>query len=160
MCSFKSRINHLVKGTLLSGMTLSLALILFMSSNVSAEEDTIGADEYRMSCLSCHGVGGHGDGPVAKYLNVKPADLTQLSKKSHSQYPNLKPGEFPFLKVYQMIDGRADVTVHGDRAMPIWGNRYLAQEGKSPRGYEGEYEKVVRGRILELVYYIQSLQER
>ncbi|WP_051085236.1 c-type cytochrome [Hahella ganghwensis] len=145
---------------ILTGLAFSLALALIVSVEAKAEEETIGADEYRMSCLSCHGVGGKGDGPVAKYLNVKPADLTKLSKNSHSQYPDLKPGEFPFLKVYQMIDGRTDLTVHGDRAMPIWGDRYKADEGKSPAGYEGEYEKVVRGRILELVYYIQSIQEK
>ncbi len=146
--------------TIFSSLAFSLAFIFTVSIDARAEEESIGADEYRMSCLSCHGPGGHGDGPVAKYLNVKPADLTKLSKNSHSQYPDLKPGEFPFLQVYQMIDGRADVAVHGDRAMPIWGDRYKAQEGKSPAGYEGEYEKVVRGRILELVYYIQSIQEK
>jgi mono/diheme cytochrome c family protein len=124
-----------------------------------AEEDTIGADEYRISCLSCHGVGGRGDGPLAQYLTVKPTDLTQLATNNGGQYPNLKAGTYPFLRVYQIIDGRADVALHGDRAMPVWGNRYLAEQPGGVTPYGGAYEKVVRGRILELVYYIQSIQQ-
>jgi len=130
------------------------------AANVAfAEEDTIGADEYRISCLSCHGVGGRGDGPLAKYLTVKPTDLTALAKKNGGQYPNLKAGAFPFLRVYQVIDGRTVVGAHGDRAMPVWGERYRAQLPSGIDRYGAEYEKIVRGRILELVYYIQSIQQ-
>jgi mono/diheme cytochrome c family protein len=137
------------------------ALALLFATSVAAEEETIGSDEYRVSCLSCHGVGGRGDGPLAQYLTVKPTDLTTLAQNNGGQYPNLKAGAYPFLRVYQVIDGRADVALHGDRAMPVWGSRYLmeqpmvVQEGP----YAGAYEKVVRGRILELVYYIQSIQQ-
>lgn len=132
---------------------------LLMSTSVQAEDDTIGSDEYRMSCLSCHGVGGRGDGPLARFLTIKPTDLTSLSKNNGGQYPNLKAGSYPFLRVYQVIDGRATVEVHGDRAMPVWGKRYREQLPLLQSAYGGEYEKVVRGRILELVYYIQTLQQ-
>lgn len=124
-----------------------------------ADEDAIGLDEYRTSCLSCHGEGGRGDGPLAKFLNVKPSDLTMLAKNNGGQYPEIKAGAFPFLHVYQTIDGRSSIEVHGARAMPVWGNRYLAEQPASVSSYGGEYEKVVRGRILELVYYIQSIQQ-
>lgn len=149
-------------------MTLKFALIgivaavfLLFATSVGAEEETIGSDEYRVSCLSCHGVGGRGDGPLAQYLTVKPTDLTTLSQNNGGQYPNLKAGAFPFLRVYQVIDGRADVAAHGDRAMPVWGSRYLMEQPLTPAQgpYAGAYEKVVRGRILELVYYIQSIQQ-
>lgn len=141
---------------------LGMAAVLMagtLGGVAQAEEDAIGADEYRISCLSCHGVGGRGDGPLAKYLTVKPTDLTQLAKNNGGQYPNLKAGTYPFLRVYQIIDGRADVAVHGDRAMPVWGNRYLAEQPGGVTPYGGAYEAVVRGRILELVYYIQSIQQ-
>lgn len=124
-----------------------------------AEEDTIGSDEYRISCMSCHGVGGEGNGAIAKFLTVKPTDLTQLAKNNGGQYPNLKAGAYPFLRVYQVIDGRTEVGAHGERAMPVWGNRYLADQPAGYSSYGGQYEKVVRGRILELVYYIQSIQQ-
>lgn len=137
---------------------VAMVVLALAGGNVVAEQETIGADEYRTSCLSCHGVGGQGDGPLSQYLTVKPADLTQLSKNNGGQYPNLKAGQYPFLRVYQIIDGRTELAVHGDRAMPVWGDRYLAQQPASAGRATGEYEKVVRGRILELVYYIQSIQ--
>ena len=144
---------------LIQGSLAALMTTLLVTGAAVAEEDTIGSEEYRISCLSCHGVGGKGDGPIAKYLTVKPTDLTQLAKNNGGQYPNLKAGAYPFLRVYQVIDGRAEVGAHGERAMPVWGNRYLADQPSGYSSYGGEYEKIVRGRILELVYYIQSIQE-
>lgn len=76
-----------------------------------------------------------------------PADLTQISKKNNGQYP--------FWRVYRVIDGREDVVSHGPRAMPIWGSRFLVQEGDSSLD-----EHAVLGRILVLVYYVESLQEK
>jgi hypothetical protein len=145
----------------LAVMGITLVLALLLATSVAAEEELIGSDEYRTSCLSCHGVGGRGDGPLAEFLTVKPTDLTALAKNNGGQYPNLKAGTYPFLRVYQVIDGRADVAAHGDRAMPVWGDRYLMQQPMTPAvgPYAGTYEKVVRGGILELVYYIQSIQQ-
>jgi hypothetical protein len=31
---------------------------------------------------------------------------------------------FPFVRVFEMIDGRLDVAMHGSREMPVWGDRY------------------------------------
>ena len=139
---------------------ITVAATLFLASSAAyAEDDTIGADEYRISCMSCHGVGGGGDGPLAKFLTVKPTDLTSLAKSNGGQYPNLKAGHYPFMQVYQVIDGRASVDAHGERAMPVWGNRYLAEQPGGISSYGGDYEKLVRGRILELVYYLQSIQQ-
>lgn len=145
---------------MLAMATVAIALTLFFATSAAlAEDETIGSDEYRISCMSCHGVGGRGDGALAQFLNVKPTDLTSLAKNNGGQYPKLKAGQYPFLRVYQIIDGRAAVAVHGERAMPVWGNRYLAQQPGGMSSYGGDYEKVVRGRILELVYYIQSIQQ-
>lgn len=147
--------------TLRDGGAVALLLAATLAGGSAlAEEETIGSDEYRTSCLSCHGVGGKGDGPIAKYLTVKPTDLTTLAMNNGGQYPDLKAGEYPFLRVYQVIDGRAEVGAHGERAMPVWGARYLAEQPSGHSSYGGEYEKIVRGRILELVYYIQSIQQR
>lgn len=87
---------------------------------------------------------------MAKFLTIKPADLTVLAKKNG--------GEYPFLRVFQAIDGRSQVTGHGDRPMPIWGDRYQAQADNLPGSYGSEL--MVRSRILELVYFIQSIQEK
>lgn len=140
---------------------LVAVLALLFATSLGAEEETIGSDEYRVSCLSCHGVGGRGDGPLAKFLTVKPTDLTTLASNNGGQYPNLKAGTYPFLRIYHVIDGRAEVEAHGERAMPVWGDRYrLDQPMPVAQGpYAGAYEKAIRGRILELVYYIQSIQQ-
>ena len=127
-----------------------LLFAAFQYSSVLAEEELIGSDEYRLSCLNCHGVGGKGNGPMAEFLIKKPSDLTMLSKNNK--------GEYPFLRVYQTIDGRVQVPGHGDRDMPIWGMRYLEEDAMRYGGFGGE--DVVRARILQLVYYIQLLQQK
>jgi hypothetical protein len=76
-----------------------------------------------------------------------PADLTLLSRKHN--------GQFPFWRVYHTIDGREEVIEHGSRAMPIWGAHFLMQEGGAPLD-----EHTVLGRILALVYYVESLQAK
>lgn len=139
--------------------SLTLLLCAAAGSGYAAEaEPQIGADEYRASCASCHGLDGKGDGPIASILMTKPADLTVIAKNSVAQYPYLKAGEYPFYRVFQIIDGRTLVSGHGERTMPVWGNRYALEIGLDygPQGAE----KAIRGRILELVYYIQSIQER
>jgi mono/diheme cytochrome c family protein len=130
-------------------MCLLVSALMAVANPAFAEEETIGSDEYRISCASCHGVGGRGDGKLAKFLTPKPSDLTVLARNNGGQYP--------FLKVFLMIDGRADVEVHGDRAMPVWGNRYRKEAAEEYGPFGGE--EVVHGRMLELVYYIQSIQQ-
>ena len=115
-----------------------------------AQDGIIGVEEYSLSCAVCHGPGGKGDGPMADILTVKPADLTTLARENN--------GEYPFLRVFQTIDGRTQVTGHGNRAMPIWGDRYEVQSGVEPGTYGSEL--LVRSRILELVYYVQTLQQK
>jgi hypothetical protein len=69
--------------------------------------------------MTCLGIDGRGDGPRAKTLKTAPADLTMITK-SHN-------GEFPAKKLTEIIDGRAIVGTHGQRNMPIWGDRYRAR---------------------------------
>jgi hypothetical protein len=127
-----------------------VASSIFGSGAVIAEEELIGSNEFRISCASCHGVGGRGNGNMAQFLTVKPSDLTALAKNNG--------GEYPFMRVFQMIDGRAVVSGHGDRAMPVWGSRYKKEDAERYGPYGGE--EVVRARVLELVYYIQSIQQK
>jgi hypothetical protein len=84
---------------------------------------------------------------MADLLKKAPANLTQLSEKNGGQYP--------FWRVYRTIDGREEVMAHGPRTMPIWGARFLSEEGGAPLD-----EHTVLGRILALVYYVESLQKK
>jgi mono/diheme cytochrome c family protein len=108
---------------------------------------TNGQREYQQSCAVCHGKEGRGNGPMAEFLKKAPPDLTQLRQKNG--------GQFPFWRVYRMVDGREEVMAHGPRTMPVWGAQFLSQEDGRPLD-----EERVLGRILSLVYYLESLQDK
>ncbi|MGE0827527.1 MAG: cytochrome c [Candidatus Binatia bacterium] len=135
------------------GRNLSVVVLLWLmpTSGLAQQEEVARAGQptYAHHCVGCHGLAGKGDGAVANILTLKPADLTQLSKNNG--------GEFPFWRVYRVIDGREEaIRGHGSREMPIWGKKLRATAGS---GNTVE-ESIVRGRILELIYYLQSIQEK
>ncbi|MDP3898422.1 MAG: c-type cytochrome [Mesorhizobium sp.] len=123
--------------------------ILLSSGSGVAQEMPYGQAEYLNSCAACHGPRGKGNGALAETLRVPPADLTQLEKKNG--------GEFPYFRVYAVIDGRFVVPGHGERDMPVWGRQFLDEDVQvyGPNG--GEI--VAQERIHELAGYIQTLQQ-
>jgi hypothetical protein len=54
-----------------------------------------------------------------------------------------------------MIDGREVVKGHGTQDMPLWGDEFRLEAGSSV-----DAQAQVRGKILQLVYYLQSLQTK
>lgn len=58
----------------------------YRSSNVPYQtiSVTAGMGLFAMHCASCHGAGGHGDGPLAKNLPLPPADLTAPHTALHT----------------------------------------------------------------------------
>ncbi|HJY82549.1 MAG TPA: c-type cytochrome [Candidatus Binatia bacterium] len=133
----------------LAGIVAAIVFLAIPGVGLAQEEEVIknGEREYRAYCASCHGAQGKGDGPMSTILTVVPADLTQLRKKNKD--------EFPFWRVYKIIDGRDLVRGHGARNMPVWGAYFLSEEGG---GYLDE--DWVIGRILGLTYYLQSIQKK
>ena len=135
-------------------LPLLMTLVLWVTppgAALAQQEDIAAAGhrEFRHACAVCHGLDAKGESVMTtlNLLTVRPADLTQLSKKHQ--------GQFPFWKVYRIIDGREEVKGHGTRDMPIWGEVFTQQEG-------GKLADEIRamGRILAIVYYIQSIQEK
>jgi len=125
---------------------VALFFFCFSVSLGSAQEDEIAAGgrfQYQTHCAACHGVDGDGNGRMASELLIKPPDLTQLAKQNG--------GSFPFWNVYGVIDGRDEVAAHGSRAMPVWGMWFHVEEGS---------ELLATGRILELIYYLKSIQQK
>ena len=117
------------------------------------DEYTRGKDEYMKSCQPCHGTGGRGDGPAAEHLAKPPADLAELSESNG--------GVFPFVRVFEIIDGRLDLALHGPREMSVWGNRYKRESiTEMPKdAVSNDMANVLaRRRILELIEYISTLQ--
>lgn len=141
-------------------MRSTWCVVLFVASTMVGINGVLqaqpeGRQEYLSSCAACHGVSGQGDGPIAKSLSPRPADLTKLSEANN--------GVFPLSRVYEVIDGRIERLFHGSRDMPVWGDRYM--EGMISRDFPGLVSKelaeaVVRARILALVEYIYTLQPR
>lgn len=106
-----------------------------------------GHREFLISCAVCHGLTG--DGVMAKNLfTVYPSDLRTLAKKNG--------GQFPFVRVINVIDGRVEVLGHGEQMMPIWGERFMTEALKDINPYNAE--SVARSRLLTLTYYLQSIQ--
>jgi mono/diheme cytochrome c family protein len=93
-----------------------------------------GPDLYQHYCASCHGVGGHGDGPVAAALKVQLPDLTEIAQR-HG-------GTFPIADVRVTIDGREVPPAHGTLTMPVWG------------------QQLDDRAISRLLAYLQSIQAR
>ena len=112
-----------------------------------------GKKEFLTACQPCHGKDGKGDGSAASHLARRPADLTKLSESNG--------GVFPFVRIFEMIDGRLDVVMHGPREMPVWGDRYKRDVmSTAPAGSltDEAANLLSRGRILELIEYVSTLQ--
>jgi mono/diheme cytochrome c family protein len=104
-----------------------------------------GAALYVAYCAACHGLAGRGDGPVAGALATRPPDLTRIAAR--------RDGAFPDAEIALTIDGRYAPAAHGTREMPVWGQRF------SHEIPEGELQQpMVRGRILVLVAFLESIQ--
>ena len=104
-----------------------------------------GVGLYRTYCASCHGVDGHGDGPVAPSLKVEVPDLTRIARR--------QGGRFPAEQLRKIIDGRTTVPPHGTRTMPVWGQAFSAAGGGDSRS------AAQASRLVDLlVQYLQSIQ--
>jgi mono/diheme cytochrome c family protein len=113
----------------------------------------LGRREYEDNCATCHGMEARGDGPMRPFLARPPTDLTTLARR-HG-------GTFPRSLVADLIDGRGmqKPGSHGTREMPIWGRVYREQSAAQTRGTPFPPEWSVRGRIVALVDYLQTLQQ-
>lgn len=130
-------------------MKFCLAIIASLAwSAAAAQELSYGAAEYLNSCAVCHGVDAEGDGPLTEVLMKRPADLTRLAERNG--------GRFPYQRVFAVIDGRFDVSSHGEREMPVWGRQFLEEDAKLYGPSGGEI--VATDRIYNLTNYIESLQ--
>ncbi len=123
----------------------NMAMIWAATCEAGEAPDMTGRELYREFCATCHGVSGHGDGPVALSLKRRVPDLTLIAKRNG--------GQFPAETVRQSIDGRSMPRTHGTSEMPVWGWEFY--------GYEGE-DTTRRRRVAELIdrlnEYLSSIQ--
>ena len=135
------------------GFCMSFIVMTLGTGSFAQEKSGFQADptEFLNSCASCHGKDGKGAGFLTRvFRGVDPGDLTKLAANNDNVFPSER--------VFDVIDGRGDIAAHGDRKMPIWGDRYMNAQ-MSRYGPDELNEFRVRSRILELSNYLQSIQE-
>ena len=127
------------------GLTGALVALLGWTGPALAFDEeaqiALGRAEFMAQCASCHGPMGKGDGPVAEVLVNKPLDLTGISARFS--------GQFPEDEVRRLIDGRNMINPHGDRGMPIWGDRYFqsAMEMAESVPHDVDAQALAYGRV-------------
>ena len=147
--------SALVGAIAIAATTVAVATLAQAQQAPATKTFDRGKYEYEAHCAVCHGLSGKGDGPFAQQLQSAAAvpDLTELSRKNN--------GVFPFMHVYETIDGTHSVTWHGTRQMPVWGPRYKSEAGESLYDdFRADPEVFVRARILALSEYIYRLQAK
>ena len=120
------------------------------ASAATAQDASMGERIYMERCAVCHGETGSGDGIVGELFAQKPSDLKLLSKNNG--------GTFPFLETYRAIDGRADIPAHGRSGLPVWGRYFMQEAIDNPAINEKNARYITEGRILSLVFYLQTIQ--
>lgn len=134
----------------------ALASLALLGSPIAAaaQGSELGQREYMNSCAQCHGADGRGQGVMAGFVTGSMPDLSLLQKNNG--------GVFPFASLYGIIDGTGTKGVHGSSDMPAWGMRYKAQAPAMLGDYysPSDQDAFVRGRILALIEYISTLQQK
>jgi len=127
---------------------LALAVARPLAAPRAAQEEAArGRTDYLRYCASCHGTTGDGRGPVASVLRRPPADLRRLGERYGTPLPSDR--------IVAFIDGRERVAAHGERDMPVWGERFDSIEinGRTP-------DEAVRERLTALLAYLRTIQRR
>lgn len=138
-------VASLVAAVPLSRPSVDLAAYRQEGTAERTERLSRGGTTYRIYCASCHGASGRGDGPMADVLKVPPTNLRLLSRAAG--------GRFPEARIYESIDGRTEVAGHGPGSMPVWGLTFQVS------GRDSDQEAEVRERILDLMTWLQSIQD-
>ena len=138
----------LLKFYILVLFLLSPSTLIAYDEHASEEVISAGAKTYYRFCSICHGKEAKGDGPFSENIKVSPPDLTVLSANNG--------GIFPWLSLYEIIDGQNVSTAHGTKEMPIWGEMFDLNQWSSSNIENAS--TIVHGRIFELMMYLKSIQ--
>jgi mono/diheme cytochrome c family protein len=127
---------------------VAIAVASIAAKPALAEDKNVtdGQHYFERYCASCHGKDGTGDGPVAKSLAKKPANLRMLGDKYGMPLPAPRIAKF--------IDGREAARAHGTREMPVWGEQLYALG-------HGEQGEVGIGEVVgKIIAYLNTIQDR
>ena len=132
-----------------SAVAAGIAIVLASGTPALAQDNALGEEAYRVSCAVCHGSDGQGGGEFADVLKVAPPDLTRLTANTSDKV-------FPYLYVFETVDGRASIRAHGTAEMPIWGDTFRQRIGETAGPFGAEL--IIRAKIVALVDYVESIQ--
>ena len=122
-------------------------LVPFITLGSMLEADSTGKALFVDNCISCHGITGQGDGPIAKQLETTPADLTKISAR--------RDGVWPMLEMMSIIDGYSRNTVPRED-MPVF-ESFLDNEMVEFDTGNGEVV-LAPSKLIEIVEYLETLQ--
>lgn len=119
---------------------ICLALMPTLAAGQALES---GATLFQDYCAQCHGEDGRGGGPLVEDRPQQLPDLRTLSKRNG--------GIFPFQSIVEVVDGGTDIDMHGERFMPAWGQVFRFKEENG--------DALTHARILNLVWYLNKIQD-
>lgn len=137
---------------------ISILLVCCSQVNAEGEPDSQslsraleqGENAYSRFCAVCHGFDGKGNDVELVDLEQTPPDLTLISQRYG--------GQFPWLKLYTIINSQESIGAHGAREMPEWNEVFDLRNWDSQDNDEYA-EEIVYGRIFVLLMYLNSIQE-
>jgi mono/diheme cytochrome c family protein len=126
---------------------IPVGLTMLLTPNIAARKKPVpgpsGRDIYMERCSVCHGDDGRGNGPFVGSLKIGPADLTLLAARNG--------GVFPTERVKNIVGEWVDITAHGSREMPIWGDLFYPKKPSD--------QQIALERFKSLVAYLESIQQ-
>jgi mono/diheme cytochrome c family protein len=141
-----SAMNEKMLSILFGGLFIGSGWLIWGAGPKDPEliESIQGANLYKAYCASCHGENAKGNGAMAAWLKVPPADLTRIAARNG--------GTFPLARVDRIISGEeALASGHGTRAMPVWGPVFSQVTRDQDLG---------RVRIDNLARYLRDIQAK
>lgn len=127
-----------------SGVLIAIASVAIDGAAQNTGQPTVsGSGLFINYCATCHGESATGDGPLAKMLRKRPANLTLLARSNG--------GVFSPEMVARIIDGRKPLSGHGGGDMPAWGDAFA----RSSDGADN-----IPDKIAALVIYLETIQQK
>ncbi len=134
------------------GILFAMALTLGTGQALAIDDELkVGQLIFQQQCAVCHGMTGEGDGLIAGLFKKKPRALSQLSKENG--------GEYPFELVYRTLKATEADPAHGAPQMPVWGSYFMVEKALEDPSIDNTEAMIAIGRLLSVVYYIETLQE-
>jgi len=135
--------------TILRGvLPVGVLLALLACTNPAMPDRSDGAAFFAENCVSCHGTGVRGDGPLANVVSEAPSDLTTLSQRNG--------GTFPAAQALSFIYGGPYSDGHLARIMPQFGP--VMADDLVPVEIDGILTPTPR-ELAGLLEFLKSIQE-